>query len=52
MSSIITSIDHFQHRRLSYSRHAVDDRDLTTQVSVRLRMKFNKKKSNSYFDCF
>lgn len=23
----------FQHRRLSYSRHAVDDRDLATQVS-------------------
>lgn len=22
-----------QHRRLSYSRHAVDDRDLSTQVS-------------------
>lgn len=22
----------FQHRRLSYSRHTVDDRDLSTQV--------------------
>ncbi len=24
----------FQHRRLSYSRHAVDDRDLSTQVML------------------
>uniref|UniRef100_A0A1B6CUX3 Sodium/hydrogen exchanger n=2 Tax=Clastoptera arizonana TaxID=38151 RepID=A0A1B6CUX3_9HEMI len=27
-----------RHRRLSYSRHAVDDRDLTTQVNYRMHM--------------
>lgn len=30
---IILLVNVLQHRRLSYSRHAVDDRDLTTQVT-------------------
>lgn len=33
-----------QHRRLSYSRHAVDDRDLSTQVSTSQRQISKKKK--------
>nr|AAF60313.1 sodium/hydrogen exchanger protein [Drosophila melanogaster] len=30
-----------RHRRLSYSRHAVDDRDLSTQVQVNYKMQMN-----------
>ncbi|XP_055920127.1 sodium/hydrogen exchanger 3 isoform X25 [Eupeodes corollae] len=31
-----------RHRRLSYSRHAVDDRDLSTQVNYKLQMNFRR----------
>ncbi|TMW53186.1 hypothetical protein DOY81_001729, partial [Sarcophaga bullata] len=31
-----------QHRRLSYSRHAVDDRDLSTQVNYKMQMNFRR----------
>lgn len=31
-----------RHRRLSYSRHAVDDRDLSTQVNYRMRMNIRR----------
>lgn len=31
-----------QHRRLSYSRHAVDDRDLSTQVNYRMHMNIRR----------
>lgn len=31
-----------RHRRLSYSRHAVDDRDLTTQVNYRMHMNIRR----------
>lgn len=34
-----------QHRRLSYSRHAVDDRDLTTQ-QVNYKMHMNIRRMN------
>nr|XP_036222366.1 sodium/hydrogen exchanger 3 isoform X21 [Bactrocera oleae] len=30
------------HRRLSYSRHAVDDRDLSTQVNYKMQMNFRR----------
>lgn len=32
--NIIQAFTSLQHRRLSYSRHAVDDRDLSTQVNL------------------
>lgn len=32
----------FQHRRLSYSRHAVNDRDLSTQVNYRMHMNIRR----------
>lgn len=32
----------FQHRRLSYSRHAVDDRDLSTQVNYKMHMNIRR----------
>ncbi|XP_033173822.1 sodium/hydrogen exchanger 3 isoform X11 [Drosophila mauritiana] len=31
-----------RHRRLSYSRHAVDDRDLSTQVNYKMQMNFRR----------
>ncbi|XP_031624309.1 sodium/hydrogen exchanger 3 isoform X4 [Contarinia nasturtii] len=31
-----------RHRRLSYSRHAVDDRDLTTQVNYKMHMNIRR----------
>lgn len=31
-----------QHRRLSYSRHAVNDRDLSTQVNYRMHMNIRR----------
>ncbi|CRL03979.1 CLUMA_CG017099, isoform B [Clunio marinus] len=31
-----------RHRRLSYSRHAVDDRDLSTQVNYKMRMNIRR----------
>ncbi|KAL9924755.1 na[+]/H[+] hydrogen exchanger 2 isoform 8-T8 [Glossina fuscipes fuscipes] len=31
-----------RHRRLSYSRHAVDDRDLSTQVNYKMQMHFRR----------
>ncbi|XP_024080787.1 Na(+)/H(+) exchanger protein 2 isoform X2 [Cimex lectularius] len=31
-----------RHRRLSYSRHAVDDRDLSTQVNYRMHMNIRR----------
>ncbi|KAK0158559.1 hypothetical protein PV328_009545 [Microctonus aethiopoides] len=32
----------FQHRRLSYSRHAVNDRDLSTQVNYKMHMNIRR----------
>lgn len=31
-----------QHRRLSYSRHAVNDRDLSTQVNYKMHMNIRR----------
>ncbi|XP_044009596.1 probable Na(+)/H(+) antiporter nhx-9 isoform X2 [Aphidius gifuensis] len=33
-----------RHRRLSYSRHAVDDRDLSTQVNYKMHMNIRRMK--------
>lgn len=33
---------YIQHRRLSYSRHAVNDRDLSTQVNYKMHMNIRR----------